>query len=339
VEWGYNRDGDRLPQLNLAMYVGYESRLPVYYETYPGSIVDKSRLRYMMEHNRDLDIEAVCFVMDRGFPTTANMEYMRSEGHSFIAAVENRTKAFKAAIAEKGPGMVISENRLDDFTVFGTSVKGYYYGILSTLHIYFDHGRLHDQTNDIYTKIKNEEEELKQKISLSNNEIKKYKKHFIINKNKDGESFSWSRNHKAITEFMKDCGYFCILTNSELSSRDVYLIYKNRGIIEESFDEIKNYIDMKRLRTHNDGTTDGKIFCAFLCLIIRLYLQKTLSEWMREHKFTTKRVLRDIGKIQAIIGKNGARVLNPLTKKQREILAAFGATEDDVKNYLEASTS
>jgi transposase len=175
IEWGYNRDGDRLAQLNLAMYIGYESQLPVFYTTYPGSIVDKSHLPYMMEHNRDLGIEAVSFVMDRGFPTTANMEYMRSMGHSFIAAVENRTKDFKAAISEIGPGMVISENRLEDYTVFGTSIKGRYFGVSSTLHIFFDHGRLHDQTNDIYAKIKTEEEELKQKTSLSENEIKNIK--------------------------------------------------------------------------------------------------------------------------------------------------------------------
>jgi hypothetical protein len=34
--------------------------------------------------------------------------------------------------------------------------------------------------------------------------------------------------------------------------------------------------------------------------------------------------------------QGGGRLLNPLAKKQREILAAFGATDDDVKEYVTA---
>lgn len=40
LEWGYNRDKEKLPQINLGMYFGETSRLPVYYCTYPGSILD-----------------------------------------------------------------------------------------------------------------------------------------------------------------------------------------------------------------------------------------------------------------------------------------------------------
>lgn len=37
LEWGYNRDKERLPQINMGMYYGEESRLPLYYRIYPGS--------------------------------------------------------------------------------------------------------------------------------------------------------------------------------------------------------------------------------------------------------------------------------------------------------------
>ena len=41
VEWGYNRDKERLPQINMGMYYGEESCLPLYYRVYPGSIWDQ----------------------------------------------------------------------------------------------------------------------------------------------------------------------------------------------------------------------------------------------------------------------------------------------------------
>jgi hypothetical protein len=50
-------------------------------------------------------------------------------------------------------------------------------------------------------------------------------------------------------------------------------------------------------------------------------------------------VIRELNKIRVIIGKNEARLLNPPTKKQREILEAFGATAEDVQSYIRAKTS
>jgi hypothetical protein len=45
VEWGYNRDGEKLPQVNLCMLMGEQSRLPVFQSLYNGSIKDVSTLK------------------------------------------------------------------------------------------------------------------------------------------------------------------------------------------------------------------------------------------------------------------------------------------------------
>jgi hypothetical protein len=100
TEWGYNRDGERLPQINLGLYLGQTSLLPVFYATYPGSIVDRSHLKAMMEHNVELGITDIRFVMDKGFASTSNIQYMCELRYRFIIGVENRFKAFKATIEE-----------------------------------------------------------------------------------------------------------------------------------------------------------------------------------------------------------------------------------------------
>jgi transposase len=43
--------------------------------------------------------------------------------------------------------------------------------------------------------------------------------------------------------------------------------YIRKDRIKKSFDDAKNYIYMKKMRTHSDATTEGKLFCAFLALI------------------------------------------------------------------------
>ena len=39
-EWGYNRDHEDLPQINLCMLFGEDVRLPLYQASYSGSISD-----------------------------------------------------------------------------------------------------------------------------------------------------------------------------------------------------------------------------------------------------------------------------------------------------------
>jgi transposase len=336
TEWGYNRDGESLPQINMGMFIGSESRLPIFYTIYPGSITDKSHLKSMMEYNDDLKIKDITFVMDKGFASTANFEYMRQKGYPFIVTVENRTKAFKEALHTYYNDIQSDENYIDDLEVYGMGIKGRYFGVASTLHIFYDVERLSNQLSDMNRKIKSEEEELTQKSSLTASEIKKFSKHFIIKHDGNGSNIRWVRNHDAINIFKKDLGYYSILTNSNLSSFEINKIYKKRNKIEDCFDNIKNHIDMKRLRTHNLETTAGKMFCAFVTLIIRMEIEIKVHDWAINNRFTMKKIIREFNKIRAVIGTNGARMLNPLTKKQREILALFDATEADVLGYIKA---
>jgi hypothetical protein len=53
-EFGYNRDGERIPQINFGGYVSENSRLPFFYVTCNGPIVDNSALPSMMAYNAEL---------------------------------------------------------------------------------------------------------------------------------------------------------------------------------------------------------------------------------------------------------------------------------------------
>jgi transposase len=186
----------------------------------------------------------------------------------------------------------------------------------------------------MYRKIASEEEELAQLEQITEAQIKKYSAHFSVTAEKDGKKFSYERNHSAIDKLVSDLGYFCLLTNDALSSEEVLSIYRRKDTIEKTFDEIKNHIDMKRLRTHNQKTTEGKIFCAFLALIARMRIENVLSGWMKDHYYSTERVLKELARIRSVTVSDGRRLLNPVTKTQREILAAFNITPEDVLAYV-----
>lgn len=61
-------------------------------------------------------------------------------------------------------------------------------------------------------------------------------------------SFKFERDYEKIDGFDRDCGFFGLLTNTVLSSGEVLSVYRQRVVLEKGFDDLKNYLDMRRLR-------------------------------------------------------------------------------------------
>src|SRR5690606_41894046 len=52
LKMGKNKEGDRLPQFNLALLFGEESGLPFYYRKLPGNITDVKTIKRLMQEFR-----------------------------------------------------------------------------------------------------------------------------------------------------------------------------------------------------------------------------------------------------------------------------------------------
>jgi transposase len=73
VNWGYNRDGEKLPQVNLCLLTGEISRIPVFPMLYDGSIKDVSTLTSMLAMSSRLPLNKLSIVTDKGF--SSNQKY------------------------------------------------------------------------------------------------------------------------------------------------------------------------------------------------------------------------------------------------------------------------
>ena len=112
--------------------------------------------------------------------------------------------------------------------------------------------------------------------------------------------------------------------------------YRRKDSIEKAFDDIKNHQGMRRLRTHTDQTTDGKLFCAFIALIALSHIQERLGPQMRKTSTSKKSVLAELDKLRVVEAALGLRLLNPATKTQRDILHALELAEDGLQAYATA---
>jgi len=335
LEWGYNRDGDRLPQVNLGCYLAQESCLPMFYVTYPGSIVDKSHLPYMMAYNNELGIgEDVVFVMDRGFCSTSNLNFMHSEGLRYVMGVDTRHKATRAAIDGVREQILSLRNTVSDGT-YAVAVRSRFYGESSVMHIYSSPELGERQRRDLFRTVENIEAQLSQQGSTSEKELKRFARFFDIEA--DNGQLSFSRNYDRIDEASKNCGIYCILTNTTLTSAEALSVYRRKDSIEKGFDDIKNHIDMKRMRVHTDATVAGKLFCSFIALIAVSEVSNCLKEFngaSKQRALSKRGLISELDKVRVFVTPDGRRLMNPLTKTQRELFDVFKISDDDLKAYL-----
>ena len=84
LEYGYNRDGMDLPQVNLGLVVSLKSRMPLLLKLFPGSVTDVVTLRNLAEEARSIGIADCMFILDRGFYSEGNIELLKEAGIDFI---------------------------------------------------------------------------------------------------------------------------------------------------------------------------------------------------------------------------------------------------------------
>jgi len=335
TEYGYNRDGENLAQMNLGVVFGEISKLPKYYNCYSGSINDKTYLPYMTEGIDELDIKISRFVLDRGFISETNINHMLTNDLHFIICAKETSKV-KENVIKNIEDVKNPENYILEHETYG---KSYSFNDRVNIHIYFDNNKLSSIEKDFYAKINMHEKELSKLLFLDNKSAIKYRQYFNIVTNKD-KSFTYKKDIDKIKDAHKLIGYFACLTNEkELTSEDVIEIYRRKDSVEKHFDNHKHFNDGKRLRTHNDLTGQGKTFILFLSLIFKSYIDKMLENQTKINKnkkvtLSVDKILLELSKIKIIRINKRTRLVQPITKKQREILKWFKISEEDIFKFV-----
>jgi hypothetical protein len=188
---------------------------------------------------------------------------------------------------------------------------------------------------DLYRRIDDLKSKLEQLKRMTPKEARTYNRFFDI-KIGDNDQFAHNLNFINIKEIEKNFGYFCICSNTGYEISKIYDIYKKRIIIEKNFNDLKNHIDMKRIRIYNNKTTDGKLFCAFISLIVISIINEKirfLNKKSGARKMSKRALVSELEKIKVVKLSEGPNLMNALTKTQREILEAFAIDEPELISY------
>ncbi|MDW7659170.1 MAG: hypothetical protein SCM11_18535 [Bacillota bacterium] len=106
-------------------------------------------------------------------------------------------------------------------------------------------------------------------------------------------------------------------TNMESSPSDLLDNYRAKDADRKLFCQIKVDMDGNRIRTHNEETTEGKVFVVFIACLIRSCLLNRLTKYLTNNAASMKKVFSQMSNISVISNQAGYRFTKALTKKQK----------------------
>lgn len=345
VEYGHAKDDKTLPIINYSIAYDTTNREPLFYEEYAGSIVDISQLQYMLEKAKGYGYKKVGFILDRGYFSRDNIEYMDKCNYDFIIMVKGMAPLVNELVLEnKGRFENDRDCNIRKYGVYGTTVKRKLY--ISDekdryFHIYYNDSKKAAEHEAIEVKIEKMAEFLKSregKVYEPSDRLKDYFESFISEK--DGV-FLFAREKKEVIEREIDlCGYFCIVTSQKMTAKEALELYKSRDASEKLFRGDKSYLGNKSMRVYTDESVSAKIFIEFVALIIRnrfYTLLKDENEKLesRQNYMTVPAAIRELEKIEMIRGMDKIyRMDHAITATQKTILGAFGINVSYIKKQV-----
>ena len=328
VRWGYNRDREALPQINVAMIFGQNSGLPGYYRRLPGSIADVSTLKTTMRSLDFIGQAKLTFVLDRGFYSISNVDAMFEARYGFVMALPARK--WVEALYDKCRDSILSPlNRRDGNekeVLYAVTLPYKWKGRRCYAHVYFNNVKAAEETDALALKLLNLMKELESGDEKPEH-LEDYKRFFTIKETpKRGRKVI--PNVKAEEDARKKhAGFSCILTTRKMEAMEALAIYRRKESVENCFDDLKNSLDMKRLRIHSSSAMDSRLFIQFVALILLSEIRQVLKHNSELKNLTIREIMEAMETIVEVkySGRYG-RVVTETGPLQRNIMQAFGVS-------------
>jgi transposase len=327
LEYGYNRDGMDLPQVNLGLVVSLESRLPLLLKLFPGSVTDVVTLRNLAEEARALGIVDCMFILDRGFYSEGNIELLQKAGIDFIMPLPFGRKVGKGLISETNAHISDAENARtlkddiyhvveEDLEIAGVKLKGF---------VFFSKKKEFEEHQSFYRHLLDTEQVLEGAKFMRGNPMQHfqdaargYANYFECTV--QDQVLHLKRRQNAIAQAENRFGKMILLSSrAEAEWDSVLSLYRQREEVEDQFDQLKNELDLLPLRIQKTVSLRGLLFIFFVALLLRVQLLNRAREAGLLARQSVDDILAELGRVRAV-STGGRWMLTEVPKKARVAL-------------------
>ena len=353
VEVGHAKEGLETEIFNYAIAYDRTNREPLFYEAYPGSIVDVSQLQYTLKKAKSYGYQHAGFILDRGYFCKENIRFMDENGYDFVIMVKGMKNLVSQLVLQvQGTFENDREHSIRSYKVSGTTLEHKLYTADNReryFHIFYDDSKKAAERESLENRIDRMGNLLKRCMGEQIHPGTEYRKYFDLvfwHEGQEDEKFmTGAERTEVINREIKLCGYFAIVTSEQMSAKEALELYKSRDTSEKTFREDKSYLGARAERAYSDEAYDSKIFIGFVATVIRSRIYTLLKEEMsrtekRHNYMTVPAALKELEKIELLKGADGEYNLDyAITATQKTILKAFDMTADEIHNQARGISS
>lgn len=253
VEYGHPKEDTGAPVINYSVGYDENNAKPLYYEDYPGSIVDVSQLQYTLEKAGGYGYKNVGFILDRGYFSKENIHYMDKCGYDFVIMMKGMKELVKSLVLEvKGTFEEDRRYSIRDYRVSGITVKRQLYPSDEKeryFHVFYNDRKKSSEHEAIEAKIDRMAECLHKHEGTKYEVTGGFARYFDLiyyHKGKKDEKFMYGRErHDVINEEIRLCGYFVIITSEKMTAAQALEHYKSRDVSENCSVGISHILEIR----------------------------------------------------------------------------------------------
>ena len=344
VEFGHPKVDVGQPVFNYAVAYDTHNQEPLFYEKYPGSLNDISQLQLMLDKAFGYGYKKIGFILDRGYFSCENIQYMDKCGYSFVIMVKGMASLVNELVLQhKGTFESKRVNNIYEYGVYGKTVKHRLYaGDKKERYFHLYHSISKESAER--AGIENRLNQMTLYLKKYQNKVKEFgpgfEKYFNLHYDEKTQAFVLPEERCSVVERELDlAGYFCIITSEKMSAKEAIELYKSRDTSEKLFRGDKSYLGNKSIWVYSEESARAKIFVEFVAMILRCRMYTKLKEEMKNlekkpNYMTVPVALKELEKIEMVRQlDNVYRLDHAVTANQKTILNAFGLDANHIKNY------
>ena len=331
VKYGKNKDDDHLPQINLALVFGEESRLPFYYRKLAGNVPDVKTIQELLRELDILGYEKIKLVMDRGYYSVENINALFKKHMKFLCGTSSALSFAKEYIRE-------IESKKDHYEYYNSNLELYvftrtiawdyeqerpYKGDVIKeerrmyLHLYFNPDKFSDDGKAFNRKLDTLKNELLSGHRVPEHE-KEYRKYFEM-KETPKRGISLTVKQDAVDAAHERYGFFVLISNEVKDPVTALSLYRMRDVVEKAFWNVKERLNLRRTMTSSESSLEGKLFVEFIALFYLSYIQKKMEEKGLFATYTLHELLDELDVIECFMEPGKAPIQGEVLKKQEQI--------------------
>lgn len=260
-----------LPQMVVGIVIDSQG-IPICCEMWPGNTTDVTSLIPVVDRLRGrFSINQICIVADRGMTCKETIQQLDAREWRYILGARLRSvQQVKREVLSRGgryrevyPGRKKSKDPAP-LKVKQVRVNDHRYVVCFNP----EQARYDAMTREAIVESLQQQLRRGKKSLVGNKGYRKYLR-------SEGKDFTI--DEEKVAEEARYDGKWVLRTNTDLSSEEVALKYKQLWTVEEMIRSVKSILETRPIYHQKDETIRGHVFCSFLALILRKELEDRLQ--------------------------------------------------------------